>query len=82
MTDNASPFSEMAESIKHNEGQGFGGACVIMPPGEGAEPISILILDSSQDVAQFLALIQTRCKLALDAIEDKQRQTAAGFGRR
>jgi hypothetical protein len=75
--DYSEPFDEMAASIKHNKGQGFGGACVIVPPG-GENTISLLLLDGAQDPAQFFALVKTKCEIALNAIDDKHRQ-AGGF---
>jgi len=73
------PFSEMANAIKHNAGQAFGGAVVIVPPEGGGEPISLLMLDSKGDVAQFYGTISSRIQMIVQDLQEKQR--VAGFGR-
>jgi hypothetical protein len=80
--DHASPFSEMAASIEHNKGQGFGGAFIVVPPAEGGRVLSVLILDGAQNAAQFWAMLKTRCELELAELEDKARASSSGFGRR
>lgn len=75
------PFSEMARAIIHNAGQGFGGAVVIVPPAGGGEPIELLLLDSSADVSQFFATVQSRISIRLQNLDDKQR-IAGGLGLR
>lgn len=75
----SAPFSEMARSIEHNAGQGFGGAVVIVPPAGGGEPIELLMLDSSGDVAQFFSTVQSRIAIRLQLLDDKQR-IAGGVG--
>jgi len=74
------PFSNMATRIANNAAEPFGGACVIVPPGD-SEPIELLVLDASSDPdpAQFLALLKTRIDLAIITME---RNLAAGGGRR
>lgn len=73
------PFAEMAQAIQHNSGQGFGGAVVIVPPTGGGAPISILILDSQGDLAQFYSTIQSRLQMRLADIDNKQRGLPQGF---
>ncbi len=72
-------FRKMADAIESNAERGFGGAFVIMPP-EG-DPIETLILDSKQDPSQFYMLLKTKCDIALNELDAKQRQ-AQGFQRR
>jgi hypothetical protein len=64
------PFSNMATRIANNAAEPFGGACVIVPPGE-VEPIELLILDvtADPDPAQFLALVKSRIDFAIIAME-------------
>ena len=76
----ATLFKEMAEAITHNAGQAFGGAAVVVAPG-GAEPISLLMLDSSADIATFYATLQTRITLLLKGLEDQQRVATMPWGR-
>jgi hypothetical protein len=71
----------MAERIDLNEGQGFGGAFVIVPPGEEAKPAVMLMLDNANDPAVFWATLQTRATMALQELDDRQRQGAGAFGR-
>jgi hypothetical protein len=67
----AGHFAAMAQRIDHNAQDVFGGACVIVPPGEG-KPIELLMLDAQGDAGQFWATILTRIQMAMD---DKNRQT-------
>lgn len=75
-------FFAMSKTIVSNESNGFGGAFVIVPPAEGGEALSTLIVDANLDPAAFWGLLQAKCTLALKEIEDKQRQKNAGFGGR
>ena len=74
------PFTKMAERIALNEGATFGGACVIVPPGE-TTPIEMYVLDSAQDPGQFWATLKTRIEMAVLEIDEKKRM-AMGYGRR
>jgi len=78
---NAERFRKMAERIDHNADAGFGGACVIIPPGGQGDPIEVLLLDNAADPATFYSTVSTRLQLALDKIGDQKAQQAA-FGRR
>jgi len=80
MAEKSASFHEMAQAIEHNEKQGFGGAVVIVPPEGGGEPISLLMLDSSGDPAQFYSTIMTRIQLVLQRLQD-EKQRVASFGR-
>jgi len=70
----------MAEKIKLNKESGFGGAVVIVPPGEG-ETISFLLLDEKQNAAMFWSMVKTKAEIALSEIEQAERQQGA-FGAR
>ena len=76
---NDEPFTKMAERIKHNADATFGGACVIIPPGDG-KPVELLLLDAAGDEGQFWATILTRIQVAIAESEQKKRQSM-GFGR-
>lgn len=78
----ADMFRKMADRIEANEGFGFGGAFVVAPPAEGGDPVTVLIVDESNQPAQFWAMLQTRCQLALAAIEEKARGQQGLYGRR
>lgn len=75
----AQPFRKMADAIDHNKGSTFGGAAVIIPPGDG-EIIEVLLLDSQGDVAQFLATVGQRLKNIAQKLDDDARRLG-GFGR-
>lgn len=77
----ADRFTAMAISIVHNAGNNFGGACVIIPPANGGEPIELLILDLKADPAQFWATIKTRIEIKLAELDELRRNNQA-FGRR
>ena len=71
-------FQSMALRIKHCLGAAsgavaFGGACVIVPPGNSAEPIEFLLLDPKGDLAQFYSAIQSKIQLQLEDLREKQR---------
>ena len=72
----ADAFRAMAEKIKHNGINEFGGAVVIVPP-QGGEPLHLLILDSQQDVAMFWGNLKAKCGIALASIDQQQRNQQA-----
>ena len=78
---NSEPFRKMADRIEHNLESGFGGACVIIPPTGAGEPIEILMLDNSADLAQFFSTVATRVQRAVDEASNNA-ALATGFGRR
>ena len=78
---NAERFRKMAERIDHNKDAGFGGACVIIPPSGAGDPIEILMLDNSADLAQFFSTVATRVQRAVDEASNNS-ALASGFGRR
>jgi hypothetical protein len=77
--DLSSPFTEMAARIQLNAEEGFGGAFVIVPPGEEAKTRSLLMLDNAESPAMFWAALQTTCEIALQEIRAAEEQNA-GFG--
>lgn len=78
----AKPFHAMAARIEHNANARFGGAFVIVPPAEGGEPLEVLVLDESQNAAQFWMVLNAKCKMALDEIAAKELQAGSMYGRR
>lgn len=72
-------FHAMGYRIEANDKESFGGAYVILPPGN-RPPIEVLVLDSQQDAAQFFMLLQAKIKTALDQIEADERKSMV-FGR-
>ena len=78
-TPRSAPLRSMADRLDHNADASFGGAFVIIPP-EG-EVQDMLILDRSASPAIFWASLQTRVQIALQEINEAERQ--GGFaGRR
>lgn len=77
----AKSFANMQELIRRNEAHAFGGAAVIIPPMNGGDPIELLMLDTSNDAAQFWSTIKTRIEIILEKLAEQQR-IASGFPRR
>lgn len=75
------PFTRMAAAIDHNTASKFGGAVVIIPPGEGSVPIEILMLDSGASAALFWSNMKTIVQMALDGVQIEERRQQ-GFGSR
>lgn len=71
-------FARMAERIKKNEGEPFGGAFVAVPPG-GAGVVELVVFDNEEKLPQFWALVQTRAQTAIQDAEAKARE-GQGFG--
>lgn len=71
-------FEKMAELIKNNAGQDFGGAFVLVPPGDDQEPMFGLIL--SNDKVQFWGTVQAKVQIRLQEMDMNERRTVA-FGR-
>ena len=79
MTKRSDPFTAMAAKIDLNAEHGFGGAFVVMPPGEDAAPLSLLMLDDGANEAMFWANVQTMASMALQDIQNRERDAARGF---
>lgn len=69
----AAPFAAMAEQIRHNGAQSFGGAFVIVPPAIGGEPIVTLVLDPKQDPILFWASVKSKIDMVLAQLEEAAR---------
>lgn len=82
MTDQSKPFTEMATRIEHNADNKFGGAFVIVPPLEGGDIMEVLVLDQGNSAAQFWMVLNAKCKMALEAIAEKEAQANSMYGRR
>lgn len=72
MDNPSEPFTEMADRIKLNANQEYGGAFVIVPPGDDVAPSVMLILDNSGDPAVFWGSVMTRCQIALQKLQDEE----------
>ena len=68
----AERFRAMADRIERNPHE-FGGACVIIPPGESVG-IEFLLIDVMGDMAQFYSTIQTKIQIVLKEMEDQQQR--------
>lgn len=78
----AKRFDVMADRMRLNKDNSFGGAFVIIPPvGEGSEPIDTLILDSKQDLSQFWMLLKQKAENEIMQLTMAQRNQNA-FPRR
>lgn len=76
--DPAAPFVKMADQIKHNTDAPFGGAFVVVPPGN-EEPLSALIL--TKDPAQFWMMVSAKVQFRLQELERNELKSSS-FGRR
>jgi hypothetical protein len=65
MSEKSLPFDVMAQNIVHNAGKPFGGACVIVPPEGGGDPIEFFTIDESADPAQFWSTIMSRIQIVV-----------------
>src|SRR5204862_6879751 len=66
----APAFRAMADQIERNADSKFGGAYVIIPPGDYAmQPMSVLVLDTKEDPAGFFNLLDWRTKMVLTDID-------------
>ena len=70
------PFTAMAERIKHNADDKFGGAFVIVAP-DGGGVISDLSLADPANPGKFWASIQTLIQTKILELEQKQAQSRA-----
>lgn len=75
----ANELREMADRMEKNQDGDFGGCFVIIPP-QGGDVLKTLILDSTEDPAQFWALVKTKAQMAEDYFRDLERQQS-GFRR-
>jgi hypothetical protein len=79
-TDTSEPFTKMAERVKHNADSTFGGAVVMVPPGD-SKPIELLMLDAGADEGQFWATVLTRIQTAM-AETDAKKRLGSSYGLR
>jgi hypothetical protein len=70
----------MADRLDHNADAKFGGAFVIIPPTGDAQ--DMLILDNSGNPAIFWATLRSRVDIALQELQDAERQVSAFPARR
>lgn len=70
-------FEDMARQIRLNKDAKFGGAFLVIPPGDG-DPFSSLMLNQEEQ-AIFWSSIKTLADIALAAVDRSNRQQ--GFGR-
>ena len=70
-------FAEMAKQIELNKENAFGGAIVVVPADNAGDPIQLLSLDSSPDPATFWSMLQTKCAIQLEQLQDAARKNAA-----
>lgn len=78
--DNAALFREMADRIKLNEANGFGGAVVIVPP-KGATGITSLMVEDG-DPAFFWSTLKSRIDLMINQLAEQEARQNQPFGRR
>ena len=72
MLDPSDHFVRMAERITRNWSDDFGGAMLVVPPG-GGDPIEILLIDPTKDLARFWAAVQGAVTVAAREFEERAR---------
>jgi hypothetical protein len=72
----AARFRQMADRIEKNESEPFGGAVLIMPPGDGMV-VEMLNFDPTPDGALFWGAIRSK---ADEAVAELQQQARAQQG--
>lgn len=77
----ADNFQAMADRIRHNADQKFGGAFVVVPPDGQGDTLEVLILDTKMEPAQFWSTLKTKCDMALSELDTRAR-TVGAYGRR
>jgi hypothetical protein len=68
----AAMFEEMATQIRLNKNAKFGGAFLIIPPGDG-EPFSSLMLNQEEQ-GVFWGALKSLVEMAMNALETLARQ--------
>jgi hypothetical protein len=81
VSDRSDRFRKMAESIDLNEGKPFGGAVVIIPPGDGPA-IEILNIDSREDGLQFYSNIKTLADIEYNNLLKREQEKRVFGGMR
>lgn len=78
----AAPFQRMSDRILHNKDESFGGAFVVVAPGEAPIVIQSLFLNDGATPGMFWAALKTIVEQQLMQVDAQERQLQAGFGRR
>lgn len=71
MSPAAARFRAMADLIEKN-GDSFGGAFLIFPPGSGDGVVDGVFLSTEEDANTFFLLLRTKLDVAMDAVSKKQ----------
>jgi hypothetical protein len=69
-------FEEMAKQIRLNDGAKFGGAFLVVPPGDG-EPFSSLMLNQ-EEPSIFWGAVKTLAEVAMQALDPRNSQGFRG----
>jgi hypothetical protein len=65
------PFTVMAQRIERNPE--FGGAVVIVPPGQGEEAMQWLIVDDKADILRFWIKLKTDIDATIQRLDERSR---------
>jgi hypothetical protein len=69
----AARFRVMADRIEKNESEPFGGAALIIPPGEQGMVVEVLKLDPAPDAAIFWGEIKSKADEAVHDLQNAAR---------
>lgn len=78
--DRVRAFEAMAERISKNTGEEFGGAYVILPPGQDVTPMEFLALHKIDSAAMFFKILSSEIERKIEEIDQEDRR-AQGYGR-
>jgi hypothetical protein len=69
----AQPFLDMAARIGRMDPADFAGALLVVPPGEGAEPVAMLLIDPTPALAHFMLSAKGRVESWFNDLSEKLR---------
>jgi hypothetical protein len=78
--DNSTPFTKMADRIKLNINDNFGGGFVIVDPSGDIK--ELLLLNNTKDLAMFWSTVRTIADMSIAEAEQASRGSGSAFGRR
>ena len=71
-------FREMAERLEANTGDTFGGAFLVVPPGDSV-PVDGVFITTSPNPAVFWSSVGGQVSLAIEGMSDQGKQNRGGY---
>jgi hypothetical protein len=79
-TDAAAAFRAIADRLDKNASEEFGGAFLLVPPGEGVGAIDGMLVTTAPNAVTFWSGLQGQVELAIDSFK-QEAQARGGQGR-